>query len=72
MHLRYFSNEVNRPHDGRIPLFLLPLSLRSLTLIENKKHYVEDYFVYFGKTRSVINWFPNGKKHVDQLNRCTE
>ena len=36
-----------------VNFFLLPLSLRSLTLIENKKHYVEDYFVYFGKTRSV-------------------
>ena len=25
MHLRYFSNEVNCPHDGRIPLFLIML-----------------------------------------------
>ena len=65
MHLRYFSNEVNRPHDGRIPLFLITFVTSKFNTNRNKNNYVEDYFVLFRENPVCITGFP-WKKHVDR------
>lgn len=49
MHLRYFSNEVNCPHDGRIPLFLITFVTSKFNTNRNKNIMLKTILSISGK-----------------------
>ena len=56
MHLRYFSNEVNCPHDGRIPLFLITFATSKFNT--NRKYKL----VSHGKNMLIVESLTDNKR----------